>query len=77
MTLSQSPGLGLAKQADTVIPGGIGPLLQPAPFRAVRQQDPGRGPYGGGDVSDAGVDRDDHVEIGDQRGGLGVVNQAR
>ena len=65
----------LPEQARGRIPGAVHPVEQPAPVRNERQQHPDRFRQRAGQMGYAGIDRNNKIEIGDQRRGIGEILQ--
>ncbi len=65
----------MADEAHGGIPRRVVTLFQPAPVGGIREECPDRLAQRAGEVGDGGVDRNDQVEIFDQRGGVGEIGE--
>lgn len=55
------------KQPRGRIPRTVVAVIEPAPAAVEARQDKDRLGHGAGEMGDCGIDRDDKIEVGDQR----------
>ena len=69
------PGGGLPEQPGRTGTKDCHPPEQPAPVRSIGQQDPHRLAQRPGQMRDRCIDRDDQIQVRDQRRGFGIIGQ--
>src|ERR1700738_4284335 len=67
----------LAEQAQRRIPRAVLALAEPSPVRPEAQHHPAGPAERAGNMRDGGGDREDEIEMGDGRGGLGKVGEMK
>src|SRR5215468_10787059 len=67
----------LPEQARCRVPGAVGAIEQPAPIGREGQHQPHRPPHCTSQMADRGIDRDDQVELLDDRHRVGEISDLR